>query len=125
MGLFDRMVGLAEHKETSEDILKLVLDQEYTIFETPSTGYVGGLLNLAQIGGPNQLDIDIYLLMDDVEHPGNMNWFKYLHEKVEPNKEHHVEIWDLPEVYAPHGARVVVKQVNGVALTMGYYVYRR
>lgn len=128
MSFINRLFGIPDMSDYAEDEVKLQLDQDFTLFETNSAGYIGGLLNLYHASGPNEIEVKVWLNFRDLDNTNVISPYLYLapsiqHKVVEG--EPHVPLWDIPEVYAPYGGRVDVKQTSGIAVKMNYYIYRR
>lgn len=114
---------LRSKPELEEGHVKLRPEQSAVIFSTDEPGTINGFVNCEYIGGPNTVEIQVYLNSVD---PNGDSIKPYLSDSIiiEHTKDNWAPIVSLDPVYAPRGGMVKLTLLTGIATPFYYYVYR-
>lgn len=105
--------------------LKLKLNQDMVLFETEKPGFVGGFINFSKLGGPGEATLDTDVHLEIPGGGGDMEWVKYRTLTLSGHSLKGQPCLFITEFFAPFGARLTLKQTNGIDTSYYYYIYRK
>lgn|SRR3990167_3964813 len=100
---------------------------EQILFETIRDGYLGGFINLDMLHSADEIEYELWVYAEDLEHPGVVKPYlsRHLNLKRSSTDKIFAPIMHISELRLPHGGYVLLRNTGGLSRLFQFYIYRR